>query len=165
MRRARKEGFTHGMQRPGKTYDDCRTWPEISRRGSSSRCWIGERAPRPTWRRRRKCRRPSKSYLPAFSRGGALEGKSAKSKSSSVPILAAAPRTRTVRCRGAAPDPAMRDTLLRPPARFPFDPMFRNGPRRQGYAPENLFKNRKDFLPPRIKRAPLTAVGRSEDLQ
>jgi len=49
-------------------------------------------------------------------------------------------------------------------ARFPFCPMFQNGPRRQGYAPENLFKNAKDFPPPRPNRAPLTAVGRSEDL-
>jgi len=53
---------------------------------------------------------------------------------------------------------------LRPPAPFPFPSMFQNGPRRQGSAPENLFDPRKDFLPPRTNRAPLTAVGRSEDL-
>jgi hypothetical protein len=42
--------------------------------------------------------------------------------------------------------------------------MFQNGPRRQGYAPENLFKPRKDSPPPRTNRAPLPAAGRSEDL-
>jgi hypothetical protein len=41
--------------------------------------------------------------------------------------------------------------------------MIQNGPRRQGYAPENLFKSGKDFLPPRTNRAPLTAAGRSEE--
>jgi hypothetical protein len=53
---------------------------------------------------------------------------------------------------------------LRPPAPFPFASRFRNGPRPQGCAPENLFKTRKDFPPPRTTRAPLTAAGRSEDL-
>jgi hypothetical protein len=42
--------------------------------------------------------------------------------------------------------------------------MFRNGPRPQGCATENLFKTRKDSPPPRTNRAPLTAAGRSEDL-
>jgi hypothetical protein len=32
-----------------------------------------------------------------------------------------------------------------PPAPFPFLPRFQNGPRRQGCAPENLFKPRKRF--------------------
>jgi hypothetical protein len=49
-------------------------------------------------------------------------------------------------------------------APFPFSSMFQNGPRRQGCAPENLFKPRKDSPPPRINRAPLPAPGRSEDL-
>ncbi len=53
--------------------------------------------------------------------------------------------------------------MKRPPAPFPFLPMFQNGPRRQGCAPENLFKTGKDFPPPRTNRAPLTAAGRSED--
>ena len=53
---------------------------------------------------------------------------------------------------------------LRPPAPFPFRSMFQNGPRRQGSAPENLFNPRKDLLPPRTNRTPLTAAGRSEDL-
>ena len=50
------------------------------------------------------------------------------------------------------------------PAPFPFCSTFQNGPRRQGYAPENLSKTGKDFPPPRPTRAPLTAAGRSEDL-
>ena len=50
------------------------------------------------------------------------------------------------------------------PAPFPFVLMFQNGPRRQGYAPENLFKTGKDFPLPRTNRAPLTAAGRSEAL-
>jgi hypothetical protein len=54
--------------------------------------------------------------------------------------------------------------MSRRPAPFPFTPMFQNGPRRQGCAPENLFKTGKDFPPPRTNRAPLTAAGRSEDL-
>jgi hypothetical protein len=49
-------------------------------------------------------------------------------------------------------------------APFPFTSMFQNGPRRQGCAPENLFKPGKDSPPPRKKRAPLPAPGRSEDL-
>jgi hypothetical protein len=48
-------------------------------------------------------------------------------------------------------------------APFPFSPMFQNGPRTQGFAPENLFKPSKDSPPPRTPRAPLTAAGRSED--
>ena len=53
---------------------------------------------------------------------------------------------------GALPrTPARGGHPLRPPARFPFRPMFQNGPRRQGSAA------------PRINRAPLTAAGRSED--
>jgi len=50
------------------------------------------------------------------------------------------------------------------PAPFPFMTMFRNGPRRQEYALENLFKTGKDFPSPRTTRAPLTAAGHSEDL-
>src|ERR1700730_10516198 len=42
--------------------------------------------------------------------------------------------------------------------------MFHNGPRRQGFAPENLFKPAKDSPPPRTNRAPLPAPGRSENL-
>jgi hypothetical protein len=57
-------------------------------------------------------------------------------------------------CQGAPPGP---------PARFPFCLMFQNGPRRPGFAPENLFKTGKDFPPPRTNRAPWTAPGRSED--
>src|ERR1700694_5329500 len=49
-------------------------------------------------------------------------------------------------------------------APFPFTSMFQNGPRRQGFAPENLFKPGKDSPPPRINRAPLPAPGRSENL-
>ena len=48
-------------------------------------------------------------------------------------------------------------------APFPFTSMFQNGPRRQGCAPENLFKPGKDSPPPRTNRAPLPAAGRSED--
>ena len=46
---------------------------------------------------------------------------------------------------------------------FPFYPMFRNGPRRQGGAQENLFHPGKDFPAPRPNRAPLPTAGRSED--
>lgn len=53
--------------------------------------------------------------------------------------------------RGALPRTPARGTPLRPPARFPFCPMFQNGPRRQGFAS------------PRTHREPLTAPGRSED--
>jgi hypothetical protein len=49
-------------------------------------------------------------------------------------------------------------------APFPFTAMFQNGPRRQPFAPQNLFKTGKDFPPPRTNRAPLPAPGRSEDL-
>src|SRR5689334_8852961 len=49
-------------------------------------------------------------------------------------------------------------------APFPFASMFQNGPRRQGSAPQTLFKPGKDFPPPRTNRAPLPAPGRSEDL-
>jgi hypothetical protein len=49
-------------------------------------------------------------------------------------------------------------------APFPFTAMFQNGPRRQAFAPQNLFKPGKDFPPPRTNRAPLPAPGRSEDL-
>ena len=49
-------------------------------------------------------------------------------------------------------------------APFPFTTMFQNGLRRQPFAPQNLFKPGKDFPPPRTKRAPLPAPGRSEDL-
>jgi hypothetical protein len=77
--------------------------------------------------------------------------------------LCRAPKTRAVRCAGP-PGPPPRGTPPETPARFPFCPMFQNSPRRQGCAPENLFKPGKDFPPPRIDRAPLTAPGRSEDL-
>ena len=66
--------------------------------------------------------------------------------------------------RGALPRSPARGTPPETPAPFPFRPMFQNGPRRQGCAPENLFKTGKDFPPPRPNRAPLTAAGRSEDL-
>ena len=36
--------------------------------------------------------------------------------------------------------------MKRQQARFSLPPMFRNGPRRQGSAPENLFKSEKIFL-------------------
>lgn len=49
-------------------------------------------------------------------------------------------------------------------APFPFAFMFQNGPRRPGFAPQNLFKPGKDSPPPRTNRAPLPAPGRSEDL-
>ena len=52
---------------------------------------------------------------------------------------------------------------LNRPAPFSFSPMFQNGPRPQGSAPENLFKPTKDSPPPRKNPAPLTAAGRSED--
>ncbi len=88
-------------------------------------------------------------------------------------ILYAAQKTRG-KVRGALPRvPARGRRPLKPlargippetPAPFPFASTFQNGPRRQGSAPENLFKPRKDFLPPRPNRAPLTAAGRSEDL-
>ena len=55
-------------------------------------------------------------------------------------------------------------STTRRPAPFPFTSMFQNGPRRQGSAPENLFKPGKDSPPPRTNRAPLPAPGRSEDL-
>jgi hypothetical protein len=38
-------------------------------------------------------------------------------------------------------------------APFPFTSMFQNGPRRQGSAPQNLFKLGKDFPPPPTNRA------------
>ena len=60
-------------------------------------------------------------------------------------------------------DPGPRSGLNRL-APFPFTSMFQNGPRPQGFAPENLFKPTKVSPPPRIPRAPLTAAGRSEDL-
>jgi hypothetical protein len=53
---------------------------------------------------------------------------------------------------GALPRTPVRGTPPETPGRFPFCPMFQNGPRRQGFAP------------PRTNRAPLTATGRSEDL-
>ena len=53
---------------------------------------------------------------------------------------------------GALPRTPTRGTPPETPARFPFGPTFRNGPRRQGSAA------------PRTNRAPLTAPGRSEDL-
>ena len=53
--------------------------------------------------------------------------------------------------RGARPRTPARGTPPETPARFPFSPMFQNGPRAQGFAA------------PRTNRAPLTAPGRSED--
>ncbi len=53
--------------------------------------------------------------------------------------------------------------MKRRPAPFPFLPMFQNGPRGQGCAPENLFKPGKDF-PPRAQTArpcPLRAVPKT----
>jgi hypothetical protein len=78
-------------------------------------------------------------------------------------ILYAAQKARG-KVRGALPRIPARGTPPETPAAFPFASMFQNGPRRQGCAPENLFKPGKDFPPPRTNRAPLTAAGRSEDL-
>ena len=74
------------------------------------------------------------------------------------------PRAKNARgkVRGALPRTPPGGHPLRPPARFPFCPMFQNGPRRQGFAPK-IFSTRKRFSPPRTNRAPLTAAGRSED--
>ena len=63
-----------------------------------------------------------------------------RAESSRGKVLGALPR---IPARGIPPET---------PARFPFCPMFQNGPRRQGFAT------------PRTNRAPLTAPGRSEDL-
>jgi hypothetical protein len=58
---------------------------------------------------------------------------------------------RAVRYAGRCPAPRQGGYPPETPgARFPFRPMFQNGPRRQGFAS------------PRINRAPLTAPGRSE---
>ena len=64
------------------------------------------------------------------------------------------PRAKSARgkVRGALPRTPPGGHPPGPPARFPFCPMFRNGPRRQGFAS------------PRKIGAPLTAPGRSEDL-
>ena len=64
------------------------------------------------------------------------------------------PRAKDARGKvfGALPRTPARGTPPGTPARFPFCPMFQNGPRRQGFAS------------PRKTRAPLTAPGRSEDL-
>ncbi len=63
------------------------------------------------------------------------------------------PRAKSARgkVRGALPRIPARGTPPETPARFPFCPMFQNGPRRQGFAS------------PRKIGAPLTAPGRSED--
>ena len=53
--------------------------------------------------------------------------------------------------RGALPRTPARGNPPETPGPFPFRPKFRNGPRRQGFAP------------PRTNRAPLTAPGRSEE--
>jgi hypothetical protein len=53
---------------------------------------------------------------------------------------------------GALPRTPARGIPPRTPARFPFCPMFQNGPRRQGFAS------------PRKTGAPLTPPGPSEDL-
>ena len=70
-------------------------------------------------------------------------------------------KKRAVGKAGRCPAPCQGDAPWTP-ARFPSASMFQNGPRRQGCAPENLFKSTKDFPPPRTKRAPLPAPGRSE---
>jgi hypothetical protein len=81
-----------------------------------------------------------------------------------VIILCRAQKSRAVaRYAGRCPGPRQ-GRSPETPAPFPSCPMFQNGPRRQGYAPENLFKTRKDFPSPRTNRAPLTAPGRSENL-
>ena len=77
--------------------------------------------------------------------------------------ISRAPNTRG-NARRALPRTPARGTPPETPAAFPFRSMFQNGPRRPGCAPENLFKPGKDFPPPRIKPAPWTAPGRSEDL-
>jgi len=59
---------------------------------------------------------------------------------------------------------ALPEPLRSRQAPFPFTSIFQNGPRRQGCAPENLFKPGKDSPPPRTNRAPLPTPGRSEDL-
>jgi len=64
-------------------------------------------------------------------------------------ILYAAHKTRG-KVRGALPRTPPGDAPWTQ-ARFPFCPMFQNGPRRQGFAS------------PRTNRAPLTAAGRSEE--
>jgi hypothetical protein len=53
---------------------------------------------------------------------------------------------------GALPRVPAKGTPPEIPAAFPFRPMFKNGPRRQG------------CVSPRTNRAPLTAAGRSEEL-
>jgi hypothetical protein len=76
------------------------------------------------------------------------------------------PRANSARGKvlGALPRSPARGTPPETPAPFPFAPIFQNGPRRPGFAGENLFNPRKDSPPPRLKRAPWTAAGRSEDL-
>jgi hypothetical protein len=76
------------------------------------------------------------------------------------------PRANSARgkVRGALPRTPARGTPPETPAPFPFTVRFQNGPRRPGYAPQNLFKTAKDFAPPRKDRAPWTAAGRSQDL-
>ena len=84
--------------------------------------------------------------------------------SGAVIILCRAQKRRAViRYLGRCPRPRQ-GRSPETPAPFPFCSMFRNGPRPQGCATENLFKSRKDFPPPRTNRAPLTAAGRSKDL-
>jgi len=85
-----------------------------------------------------------------------------RAKSARGKVRGALPRTPV---RGCHPlKPRARGCPPETPAPFPFCRIFQNGPRRQGCAPENLFKTRKDFPPPRQYGAPLTAAGRSEDL-
>jgi hypothetical protein len=85
-----------------------------------------------------------------------------RAKSARGKVRGAPPRTPA---RGCHPlKPLARGKPPETPAPFPFASRFQNGPRLQGFAPENLFKTRKDFPPPRTPRAPLTAAGRSEDL-
>ena len=76
------------------------------------------------------------------------------------------PRANSARGKvlGALPRSPARGTPPETPAPFPFAPIFQNGPRRPGFAGENLFNPSKDSPPPRLKRAPWTAAGRSEDL-
>jgi hypothetical protein len=91
-------------------------------------------------------------------------GKGKVERSGAVIILCRAQKPRAVaRYAGRCPEPRQ-GRSPETPAPFPFCAMFRNGPRPQGSATENLFKTRKDSPPPRTNRAPLTAAGRSEDL-
>jgi len=66
---------------------------------------------------------------------------------------------------GALPRTPARGAPPETPAPFPFISIFQNGPPRPGCAEINLFNPRKDFPPPRPKRAPWTAPGRSKNVR